>query len=164
MAGLGTSALRAATACTRYAAVSNSWEIRSASGALPCTGPRNNFPAATICGSEIWAISIGPLALARGLALDTRQHEDGLLGQQIGEAAAWVKRERAAVPVEGQAAFDMDADRVAQRDKIPDRAEMDIRRVVPGIVQQLRDRHAAAPQQAEADAPEPEIGKRDDRP
>src|SRR5436305_6741205 len=98
--------LRAATARARNSAVSNSRDTRSAS-ALPCTGPRNSSPAATICGSEIWAISIGPLALARGLALGTRQHKDGLLGQQIGEAAARVERERAAVPVEGQAALDM---------------------------------------------------------
>src|SRR6267143_4399589 len=53
--GLGTSALRLATARARYGAVSNSSEARSASGAVPCIGQRNSLPAATIWGSESWA-------------------------------------------------------------------------------------------------------------
>src|SRR5205814_1111060 len=40
---------------------------------------------------------------------------------------------------------------------------MDIGRVVPRIVQQLRYRHAPAPQQTEPDSPEAEIRKRHDR-
>src|SRR5438270_11656645 len=82
-----------------------------------------------------------------------RQHEHALLGEQIGEAAARVEGKRAAVPIERHAALDLGADLVAQPDKVADRAEVDVWRVVPGIVQQLRNRHPAAPQQAEADAP-----------
>src|SRR3984893_5080899 len=53
--GLGTSAFRLATARARYGAVSNSSQVRSASGAVPCIGQRNSLPAATIWGSESWA-------------------------------------------------------------------------------------------------------------
>ena len=77
----------------------------------------------------------------RALSRLPRQHEHALLGQQVGEAAARVERERPAVPVEGQAALDPGADLVAQRHKVADRAEMDVGRVVPMVVQQLRFRH-----------------------
>src|SRR5947209_210409 len=75
-----------------------------------------------------------------------RQHEHTLLGQEVGEAAAGVEGEGAAVAVQGQAALDRGAELVAQRDKVADRAEMDVGRVVPGMVEQLGHRHPAAPQ------------------
>src|SRR5229473_116860 len=68
------------------------------------------------------------------------------------------------MPVEGQAALDTGADLVAQHDKVADRAEMDVRRVVPGIVEDFGDRHPPAKEQAEANPPEAEIRKRHDRP
>src|SRR4051812_49902351 len=92
------------------------------------------------------------------------EHEDALLGEQVREAAAGAERERIAVTVERHAALDARADLLDQHDKVADRAEMDVRRLVPGVVQQLRDRHAAAKQETQTDAPEAEIRERDDRP
>src|SRR5216683_742232 len=110
------------------------------------------------------AQSIQSCELALRLVLPSGQHEDALFGQQIGEAAARVEGEGATVPVEGHAALDPGADPVAQRDKVADRAEMDVRRVVPGIEEQLGNRHPPANEQAEANPPEAEIRKRYDRP
>src|SRR2546430_16350518 len=65
--------------------------------------------------------------------------------------------------VEGQAALDPGADLVAQHDKVADRAEVDVWRVVPGIVEQLGHRHPPANQKAETNPPKREIRERHDR-
>src|SRR5436190_567887 len=68
------------------------------------------------------------------------------------------------VAVGGPAAFAPGAQPVAQHQEIAACAEVDVGRVVPMVVRQLRFRHLAVKQQAEADAPEAEIGERHDRP
>src|ERR1700761_713077 len=65
--------------------------------------------------------------------------------------------------VECEAALDADFEFVTQRDKIADRAQMDVWRLVPWMRQQVGYRHPAAQQQTEANFPESEIRKRDDR-
>src|ERR1051325_78995 len=150
ISGSGSSRLIASTARDKKPAVST--------GPNPA-GVRGAFPGSTMCGSDSWATIIGiPLRSApRSIARLTRQHKDALLGQEIGEAAARIERERAAMPVERDAALDLCAELVAQHDKIADRAEVNVGGVVPRVVQQFRHRHAAAPQQAAADTPEAEI-------
>ena len=49
------------------------------------------------------------------------------------------------MPVERDAALDARADLVAQHDEVADRTEMNVRRLVPGLVQQIGYRHAAVP-------------------
>src|SRR5258707_7181610 len=129
ISGSGSSRWIAATARARKAAVST--------GPNPA-GVRGDLPGATMWRSDNWAMIIRspPRSIPRRRRL-ARQHEHALFGEQVGEAAARVKRERAAVPVQGHAAFDLGADLVAQPDKVADRAEMDVWGVVPGIVQQL---------------------------
>src|SRR5260370_2968509 len=90
--------------------------------------------------------------------------EDALLGEQIGQAAARIERIGLPLAVKRDAAVDADADVVAQRDKVADRAEMNVGGLVPGVGKTMRDRHPAGQQKPEADAPEPEIRKRHDRP
>src|SRR6185369_12870466 len=92
------------------------------------------------------------------------QNKDALLGQQIGEVAARIEGKRAAMPVEGLATLDAGSDLVAQRNKVVDRAQMDVRRVVPVVVEQLGNRHPTAEEQSKTNPPEPKIGKRHDRP
>src|ERR1041385_4928398 len=141
MSGSGSSRLIASPARDKNPAVST--------GPNPA-GVRGDFPGSTMCGSDSWATIIGiPLRSApRSIARLTRQHKDALLGQEIGEAAARIERERAAMPVERDAALDLCAELVAHHDKIGYRAEMVVGRFVPGVVQQSRPGHAPPPQQA----------------
>src|SRR5438132_5185444 len=69
--------------------------------------------------------------------------EDALFGEQVGQAAAGIERIGLPLAVQGDAAVDADAYLVAQRDKVADRAEMNIGGLVPGIGEAMRDRHPA---------------------
>ena len=80
---------------------------------------------------------------ARPVALSPDSTNMPCSASRLARLPRGLERERAAVPVEGQAAFDTGADLVAQRHEIADRAEVDVGRVVPRVVQQLRHRHAA---------------------
>src|SRR5260370_25563616 len=108
----------------------------------------------------MWASSAEILALRNGAHA---KDEDALLGEQIGQAAAGIERIGLPVAVQGDAAVDADADLVAQRDKVPDCAEMNVGGLVPGVGETMRDRHLAGQQKPQPDAPEPEIRKRYDR-
>src|SRR5215471_2797626 len=66
------------------------------------------------------------------------KNEDALLAQEIGEFAVRPERVRPAKPVEGDAALDPNAELIAQRHKIADRAEMDVRGLIPRKRQQRR--------------------------
>src|SRR5580693_880763 len=90
--------------------------------------------------------------------------EDALLGEQIGQAAAGIERIRLTVAVQRHAAVDANADLVAQRNKVADRAEMNVGGLIPGVREAMRNRHPAGQQEPESDAPKPEIRERHDRP
>src|SRR5579862_7984016 len=154
--GRGSSAFSTATALARCAAVSISIDTRSLPGGGPVTGARKIAPCARMCGSESCATSM--------LRVPLGQHENPLLGEEIGKRPTRIERERTAIAVERDAFLDAHADLVTQRDEITDRAEMDVGRIVPLMIEQPRYRHAAAQRQAGANPPEAEIGKRHDRP
>src|ERR1700751_6072884 len=63
--------------------------------------------------------------------------------------------------IERDAAFDTHSELIAQRYEIADRAEMNVRGLVPGIGEALGDRHQAGEQKTEADPPKAEVGERD---
>ena len=112
--------------------------------------------------SLIWAISIGIGGLCRRPGAAAK-NEDALFRQQVGQAAAGVERIGLAKPVEGNTTFDPHADLVAERDKIADRAEMNVRGLVPRVGEAMSERYPPRQQKAEPDSPEAKIGKRDDR-
>src|ERR1700719_2404802 len=145
--GEGSSRLRAATARSRADAVS--------------TIPIRSVPGGVMWVSVMWAINIEISGLQTGAPA---KDEDALLGEQVGQAAAGIERIRLTVAVQRDAAVDADPDLVAQRDKVADRAEMNVGGLVPGVGETMRERHPAGQQKSEADAPEPEIRKRHDRP
>jgi len=61
------------------------------------------------------------------------QDENALLGEQVGKTPARIERIGLPVAVQGDTAVDANTDLVAQRDKVADRAEMDVRGFVPGM-------------------------------
>ncbi len=68
-----------------------------------------------------------------------------------------IERVGPAAPVEDHAALDLDPELVAQRGKIADRAQMDVRGLVPRVRQEVRHRHPAAQQEVQANPPKAEI-------
>ena len=66
-----------------------------------------------------------------------REHEYALLGEQICQAPAGIEGIGPTVAVEGDAALDANANLVAHRDKIADRAEMNIGRFVPRMREEM---------------------------
>ena len=90
------------------------------------------------------------------------QHEHRLRAEQVPQPPRRADAHRLAVAGERDAALDAGADFVEQADEIADRAEMDVRRLVPGVVQRVGPRHAAAKQQLQPHAPMTEIRKRHD--
>src|SRR5262249_23102039 len=91
------------------------------------------------------------------------QHEEALLGEQVGEAAAGVEGEGAAGAVQCHALLDDDAERGRERHEIPHRAEVDVRRVVPAVVEEMRHGHAPHEQDVQPNFPVAEIRERYDR-
>src|SRR5690349_25172162 len=67
------------------------------------------------------------------LTVAPAKDEDALFGEQIGQAATRIERIGLSVAVQGDAAVDADADLIAQRDKVADRAEMNVGGLVPGV-------------------------------
>lgn len=63
--------------------------------------------------------------------------EKALLGEQIRQASVGNQRIGLPMTVEGDAALDADADFVAHRNEVADRAEMDVGRFVPWISEQM---------------------------
>src|SRR6516162_1213815 len=66
-----------------------------------------------------------------------REHEYALLGEQICQAPAGIEGIGPTVAVESDAALDANANLVAHRDKIADRAEMNIGRFVPRMREEM---------------------------
>src|SRR4051794_39154682 len=120
MSGRGSSALTAATARPRCAAVSISRETHLPSAVTP-TGARNSRPGAMICGSESWAMIKGRCSPSALMISRTRslaaEHEHALLGEKIGEAAARIERQGLPMAIERHAALDTGADLLDQHDK-----------------------------------------------
>src|SRR5438270_13925407 len=112
--GEGSSRLSAATARSRADAVS--------------TIPIRSVPGDVMWVSVMWAINIEISGLPTGAPT---KDENALLGEQIGQAAAGIERIGLPVAVQRDAAVDADANLVAERDKVADRAEMNVGGLVP---------------------------------
>ena len=67
-----------------------------------------------------------------------------MLGEEIGQSAARIERVGLSVTIESDAALDPDADLVAQSDKVADRAEMYVGRLIPRVSKAMLNRHSAA--------------------
>ena len=73
-----------------------------------------------------------------------------MLAQDVGQPEA-LEAVRAAVAVERQGALDRDPQVAAQRQEIADRAEVDVRRLVPLLGQGVGHRHAPEDEQRQAE-------------
>src|ERR1019366_3551498 len=88
--------------------------------------------------------------------------EDALFPEKVPDPGLAITQWRAGI-IERHATLDPRIDLARERDKILDRAKMDVWRVVPGAGKVARQRHAAADRHLEPDAPMAEIRKRHDR-
>src|SRR5215207_7176761 len=89
------------------------------------------------------------------------EQEHALLAEHVPDPPGQRQRHRAAVEIERDGTLHLDVDLVTELHEILDRAEMDVRRVVPGRRQILRARHMATDQELQPHLPEAEIRKRD---
>src|SRR6202023_1836566 len=90
------------------------------------------------------------------------QTEDALFADEVPDPGLAIGQGRAET-IERHAALDSCVDLPHQRDKILDRAKMDVWRVVPGAGKVRRHRHASTERDLEPDPPMAEIRKRHDR-
>src|ERR1700738_764853 len=90
------------------------------------------------------------------------QAEYALFAEEVPDPGLAIGQRRAET-IERHAALDPRIDLAHERDKILDRAKMDVRRVVPGAGKIARHRHASANRDLEPDPPVAEIRKRHDR-
>src|ERR1700722_16978931 len=92
------------------------------------------------------------------------QKKDCLIAQQIPRPWREKRMQRPAREIKRDALVDRRADLARQRDEIGDCAEMDVRRVVPGMGQAFGHRHTAREGDLGPDAPMAEIGHGNDGP
>ena len=90
------------------------------------------------------------------------QEKNRLIAQQIPRPWRENPMQRLASEIERDALVDRRADLARQRHKVGDRAEMDVRRVVPGMGQAFGHRHPAREGDLGPDAPMAEIRHRND--
>src|SRR6202790_1630328 len=85
------------------------------------------------------------------------QQKHALLAEHVPKPPGQIQPQRAAVEIEGDRAFHLDVDLVAELDEILDGAEMDVRRVVPGGREVFGAWPMAADQKVQPHPPEAEI-------
>src|SRR5580693_307787 len=99
---------------------------------------------------------------ARGCSAFTVQEKNRLIAHEIPRPWREHPIKRPASEIKRDALVDRRADLARQRDKVGDRAEMDVRRVVPGMRKALGHRHAAEEGDLGPNAPVAEIGHGND--
>ncbi len=126
-------------------------EVVEAKGDIPAQGPSGR--GFIHCGATRMAIGVATQSTRRSQWVRVAprfatafKQEYGLRAKEVHHGPRRLPSDGRAGAVERYAAFDMRADLVGQFDKVSDRAQMDVGRVIPSEVEIGGFRHSAAQQ------------------